>query len=45
VHANVIYDLTSKTMLGLEYSFIRGKSEAGLNGEISRVQAMVQHSF
>ena len=45
VHANVIYDLTSKTMLGLEYSFIRGKSEAGLDGEISRVQAMVQHSF
>ena len=45
VHANVIYNATSKTNIGLEYIYKGVTVENGDSGSLSRVQFFVQHSF
>ena len=45
IHANVIYNATSKTNIGLEYQMKSITVENGDSGTMSRLQFMVQHSF
>ena len=45
LHANVIFNATSKTNIGLEYQIKSATAENGDTGTMSRLQFMVQHSF
>jgi len=45
LHVNTIIAVATKTSIGIEYSLVQGTDEDARDGQISRVQAMVFHTF
>ena len=45
LHANLIWNATKRTNIGVEYSLFNANSENGDNGQISRIQLGFQQSF
>lgn len=44
-HANLIWNATSKTNIGVEFIWIEHTAENGNDGVMNRIQGMVQHTF